>query len=82
MNFNSFPLLYVIPFLLKFLLHFFPNKKILRIDFFNSLLRLLLENIKSESPLNFDCFHHKELQVSIGNFCFMHSPILLDAGRS
>ena len=68
------------PFLLEFVHHLFPDEQAFVGQFFNSIFCLFLEQVQSESPLNYCCFLHQEAQMLVGLSCFVHSEILLDHG--
>ena len=82
MNLNSFTFFNVVPLRLKLLLHLLPHKQVLVVKFLNFVLHVLLENVIAECFLDFFGFLHQKSQISVGNLCFMHAPIFLDAGCS
>ena len=66
------------PLLLELIHHLFPNEEALVGELFHSILRLLLEQVESEAPLNRGGFLHQESQVLVGFSGLVHSEVFLE----
>lgn len=68
------------PLLLELIHHLFPYEEALIGELFHSVLRLLLEQVESEAPLDCGGFLHQESKVLVGFSGLVHPEVLLKHG--